>query len=226
MAKALGASSAETIQAVAECAAAVDQNYGLIEAKAEQARAQGMMVARIACKKGCAFCCHGRVVASVQEILRIADHLRRTLAPEEIDALVGNAKAYLARLASLAAYERSVLTQPCIFLGEDESCSIHPVRPIACRRHHSLDVGACKRAFQDLGSVGVPQILEIGRMSQPLIEGMDLGARAANLHPRRVDLVRGIVLALTTDAEARWFAGEDSFAEAEDAELLRLAGQV
>jgi len=223
MSKALKESPGEMIRAVTECANAVDETLIRIEQKGDAARANGAMIARIACKKGCAYCCYGRVATSVPEVIRIAAYILTVRSEEEVAEFVSLAKIYLGAFAGLSAYDRSTLTQACPFLSEDLSCSIHPVRPIACRRHHSLDVEACKKALDKLGELGVPQLLDVGWMTQPIIEGMERGAAAANLHPRHVDLIRGVLLAIESDASERWLEGEDSFAEAEDSELLRLA---
>lgn len=223
MSKALKESPGAMIQAVTECANAVDETLIRVEQKSDNARANGALIARIACRKGCAYCCHGRVATSIPEVIRITSYLLTTRTDEEVAAFVSSAKAYLVALEGLSAYERSTFIQRCSFLAEDLSCSIHPVRPIACRRHHSLDVEACKKALENPGELGVPQLLDVGWMTQPLVDGMDRGASAADLHARRVDLIRGVLLAIETDASERWLEGEDSFADAEDSELLRLA---
>src|SRR5262245_5077265 len=38
----------------------------------------------LACKEGCDWCCHWTVGTSVPEVLRIVEHLRQTLTPDEL----------------------------------------------------------------------------------------------------------------------------------------------
>jgi Fe-S-cluster containining protein len=77
----------------------------------------------VACKKGCAACCHMNVTISAIE----AKH---------IETATGKARAALSesRTHDLAEFSG----KPCPFL-KDSSCSIYDVRPFACRQHVSFD---------------------------------------------------------------------------------------
>jgi hypothetical protein len=46
--------------------------------------------------------------------------------------------------------ERIIREAFCPFLDETASCSIHPVRPLACRGVVSLDSAKCREAFSPL----------------------------------------------------------------------------
>lgn len=225
LSSALRTSPEETLKAVAGLEALVDDTISRVEAKADASRKAGMMIPLIACKPGCDYCCQSRVVASVPEVLRIVAFLRRKLNEEERFAFIARAKVHLAQFEALTALERSTRMTPCPFLNNERRCSIYAVRPLACRRHHSLDVEACKKAVSDPAATGVPQILEEALLTQPVVEGIHLAVRSAGLHSRYVELIAGVMLALETDAESRWRAGEDAFASAEDAELLQLSVQ-
>jgi Fe-S-cluster containining protein len=77
----------------------------------------------VACKNGCAACCHMNVTISAIE----AKH---------IETATGKARAALSesRTHDLAEFSG----KPCPFL-KDSSCSIYDVRPYACRQHVSFD---------------------------------------------------------------------------------------
>lgn len=225
VAAALRGRSEDVVRCITAVEGLVDRNFVQLEATTDALRARGAYIPRIACRKGCGTCCHIRVSLSVPELLRITSHLRESLSADELSSLLERCHAYLEALAGLDALERSVASIPCVFLQEDQACSIHPVRAIACRRHHSLDLKACLRAHQSPAAEGVPQNLEHATVTQPIVDGIDHGTLMARKVVRRIDLVRGLVLAFETDAESRWLAGEDSFAEAEDREFLALAAQ-
>ena len=77
----------------------------------------------VACKNGCAACCHMNVTISAIEA-------------KQIEATTGRARIALSssRTHDLAEFSG----QPCPFLI-DSLCSIYDVRPFACRKHVSFD---------------------------------------------------------------------------------------
>jgi len=115
----------------------------------EAAEAQG---ATISCRKGCGACCRQLVPISeieVESIQRIVDALpepRRTLIVERFERATRalHAAALLETLRAPDAVTREriqalgtaylALAIACPFL-EDESCSIHADRPLACREY-------------------------------------------------------------------------------------------
>jgi len=77
----------------------------------------------VACKNGCAACCHMNVMISAIEA-------------KQIEATTGRTRVALSlsRTHDLAEFSG----QPCPFL-KDSSCSIYDIRPFACRKHVSFD---------------------------------------------------------------------------------------
>jgi Fe-S-cluster containining protein len=106
----------------------------------------------VSCKKGCAACCRYLVHISEAEAYYLRDLVEQMPQPRrsEIRARFARALKQLehaglldilrsCQILSLAevrarAAEYAALQMPCPFL-EDESCSIHPDRPVACREH-------------------------------------------------------------------------------------------
>jgi Fe-S-cluster containining protein len=82
----------------------------------------------IPCKKGCAFCCHIKVVTSELETDLIVSHCNDK--GIEIDTET------LQKQKDLGVEE--YLFSPhkrCVFLDTDNTCKIYEVRPVACRSH-------------------------------------------------------------------------------------------
>lgn len=139
----------------------------------EQTAAQGKT---ISCRDGCAACCRRQlVVISVVEALALAELVARM--PPERQALLRQRFADAVHRLETAGLldasdpkgDRSLLAQdlgeraitleavgqryfqleiPCPFL-ENDSCSIHPQRPMVCREHHvTTPAENCARLYQ------------------------------------------------------------------------------
>jgi Fe-S-cluster containining protein len=151
----------------------------------EDARAQGRAVS---CRAGCGACCRQLVAISYVEAQdlaelvagmpperqavirgRFAEAIRRleaagVLGPNEpagervvLAPDVGDREASL-HLAARAYFEQQV---PCPFL-EEESCSIHPRRPLVCREYHVTSPAEnCSRLYQ----------ISVDRLQPPLHMG-------------------------------------------------------
>lgn len=103
----------------------------------------------VACTAGCPHCCVLNVAALLPEAAVIARRLR--------DRLGDNAGTISTRLASHSSWvrwmdddERIARKAFCPFLDDAGRCSIHPVRPLACRGVVSLDSAECRKAFSPI----------------------------------------------------------------------------
>lgn len=84
--------------------------------------------AQISCKKGCAFCCHIRVSATPLEADAIVKYCKANNIPINTDRLKEQEK--------LGTEEYMFSPhKKCVFLTDDNLCSIYPVRPMACRTY-------------------------------------------------------------------------------------------
>jgi Fe-S-cluster containining protein len=97
------------------------------------------------CREGCSHCCHMAVTVTATEAKRIALHIgkpyvtqsrnleemQRQLADCGDDEVDDAAKRWQAE--QVEKWTRV----PCVFLREG-SCSIYPVRPLACRVYHTV----------------------------------------------------------------------------------------
>ncbi len=158
------------------------------------------------CARGCGHCCHQRVTISAIEAFYIARRLRRQRAE-----LAPKLAAVLARPE--AAAERDFDPErPCAFLL-DNACSIHAVRPSACRIMVSLDVGACmRRLAAGRGDIPWPRASEAVR--DWLAVALATALRATGLPTRSYELTAAVAALLADPGiEARWYAGDDALAQ-------------
>lgn len=156
---------------------------------------------RFDCRKGCSYCCKLEVNAYPQETFRIARALNER----------PNREALIAALAEHVERNRGVTEkqqrQTCPFLV-DQACSIYELRPIMCRRMHSLDVERCKQMGET-----VPSDPELFYKSEAIWEGTQKAYARVKLPTEAHELVASVLLALTdASAEERWWKGEDVFA--------------
>lgn len=101
----------------------------------------------MACAAGCPYCCVLNVSILLPEGMIIAKWLRQKLSAVERAAM----QESLARHQSWARWmddeERILKRMACPLLDETGSCSVHPVRPLACRGVTSLSSDSCREAF-------------------------------------------------------------------------------
>jgi Fe-S-cluster containining protein len=142
----------------------------------------------VSCRQGCAACCRQMVPLSVFEAESLAQAIR-ALPPHEQEALGRRFHAALLALHDAGILTRMDLGQwgeanpldgqhsdmnmdylalkiPCPFLV-DESCSIHPIRPFACREYLVTSPPAFCEDPATLPVVNVPIPL---RLSKPLFK--------------------------------------------------------
>ncbi len=100
-----------------------------------------------ACGPGCAACCTVNVATLALEGAVAAGHLRAALAPARAAALAAALAAFHDRVRWLEDGERIASRARCPLLDAAGRCTIHPVRPLACRSVSSLDAADCRRVM-------------------------------------------------------------------------------
>jgi Fe-S-cluster containining protein len=80
----------------------------------------------VACKKGCANCCHGRVWINQVEADLIAD-------------TYGLKISRIAEIMDKDTFPLRDSSRPCPFLSVDLACTIYAVRPLVCRTHFNFE---------------------------------------------------------------------------------------
>jgi Putative zinc- or iron-chelating domain len=174
----------------------------------------------IACTKGCPSCCVSKVAVVAPEVIRIADHLRRTLDDAALAALTARVRAADERTRGLTRRERAKIGVPCPLL-EDGACSIHEVRPLICRGWSSLDRAACERHFSDPETAPVPPAYPPAyELASAVLAGLGGAAMDAGRDGALLELVAALRIALDRpNAAARWDARLPVFSLARDAEV-------
>jgi hypothetical protein len=172
--------------------------------------------AKLACQAGCSFCCHIKVDLSAHEVLVIADFVKRKIGGEELGVIAKRASENQELLKPLNVEQQFMTNVPCPLL-KDNHCSVYPVRPLACRRHHARSVDPCRKAYEDPTNLASGNTLEprlAGTMSLFSL-GQRKGIKTAGFDSRIYDINAALVEALESDRpNQRWLKGKPAFSDA------------
>jgi Fe-S-cluster containining protein len=101
----------------------------------------------MACTAGCPHCCVLNVAVLLPEAMIIAERIRERLSPPELAALQKQLRLHRCWVRWMDDEERILKHESCPLLDAAGSCTVHPVRPLACRGITSLDSQSCREAF-------------------------------------------------------------------------------
>jgi Fe-S-cluster containining protein len=163
----------------------------------------------LACRRGCAHCCHAWVSARAPEVLIAKAAIPR----REREAVREAVEAAYAATGDLGPEQRAALAAPCPMLVAGE-CRIYGARPATCRTAVSLDAEICASAFRaNAAAIDIPtpdfHIVMRRGYSIALAGAVKRAGHAAVSY----EFVAAMRAALARDdAESAWLAGEDVFA--------------
>ena len=157
----------------------------------------------VACRAGCDFCCHLRVMATPPEVFALLDYLQRTTDAEAFEALADRVRASDRTLRKLPTERLLTVNLPCPVLVEGR-CSGYAGRPLNCRAYHSLSVDACRESFEDPEDLsrGHPQLAPLARAHGGVQAGLIAALDRDGYDARQYELVSALAEALD-DPEAR-----------------------
>lgn len=101
----------------------------------------------MACARGCPHCCVLNVAVLLPEAMRIAETIRSEWSETAWNALQKRLERHCNWERWMDDEERVMRRAFCPLLGTEGTCTIHPVRPLACRGVASLDSDCCRSAF-------------------------------------------------------------------------------
>ncbi len=104
---------------------------------------------KVACARGCSYCCHLRVEIQPAEAFTLAAWLRHNATAARLHEVIAKLRANVATTRLLGAEARKRTNLACTLLGEDGACTAYEARPAQCRRYHSTNVDPCRDFFTD-----------------------------------------------------------------------------
>jgi Fe-S-cluster containining protein len=170
-------------------------------------------VAHIACKAGCNHCCHMRVVATVPEVIGVAEFMASNFSAELFEAT--RRRVLDLETRGLSDEQWGVGHYPCPLLVNGK-CSVYAARPLECRGYNSTSVEACRAAARDYLHWEVPMDNSLMSAFKSAQAGLLQALTCVGHPPRLVEMTAALrVIFLDQLAVERWLEGENSFAEAE-----------
>ncbi len=104
----------------------------------------------IVCVKGCSWCCFQPVYLTTQEALLLYEYVMQASDALQIKAIQSKSEKKFKKTKNLPEDKKQHIIHACPFLV-DNSCSVYPVRPMACRIYLSKDVDSCKKKYDNPG---------------------------------------------------------------------------
>lgn len=150
-------------------------------------KARGAELAGVACRRGCAFCCHVEVDVTPLEAIR------------------------LARQAMISGGNEAPRRAPCPLLV-DGACSQYERRPFACRAVYSPDARRCEAGYRTGDAVSIPSLDWPRHLASGYITGEIAALDDLGLASHMV-VLRQALAVVGSDAGAvlKWLNGADIF---------------
>ncbi len=104
----------------------------------------------IRCEKGCNWCCYQPVYLTTQEAILIYEYMIQSFSPDLQRTIKTNVNSKYKKTKGLPEERKQSVRHACPFLLEG-SCSVYPVRPMACRIYLSSNVNSCKWKYDNPG---------------------------------------------------------------------------
>jgi Fe-S-cluster containining protein len=186
--------------------------WGMDELDSTYTETSAGVRARVACRKGCDFCCRVPVDVQAHEVFFAADHIQVHSAPAALLEIIARLAAHRDRVAALGDGARATSRSPCALLTAG-SCSIYAGRPEACRSHHTSDAAVCEAHMTDpavnLTKVYIPALR--ARMFAVML-GLDEAIEAAGYDERSYDFGSALHEALTNSlCLVLWLRRQNAF---------------
>lgn len=148
-------------------------------------------VSEAACKEGCSACCRLFVAIPPGTGPLIARYVRETFSPDALNDLTARLQEAASAIEASDAPAQTRIR--CPLLGNDNRCSVYPVRPLACRAFSSKNAARCRSFIFDAdpsAGGGIEQIAPHYRLHQETVLALVDAAHARGLDPRHRNLVQ------------------------------------
>jgi len=151
----------------------------------------------VACRAGCDFCCHLRVMATPIEVFALLDELFRALSPDEFSRFEERLSATDKKLRKLKPSHVLTVNLPCPALVNG-NCTGYAARPLNCRSYHSLSKQACEASFKNPRDLSLdhPQLSAVAQVHEGGQAGFMAAFEQAGYDDRQYELATALAEAL------------------------------
>ncbi len=171
--------------------------------------------AKPACEPGCDLCCHLPVILSVPEALIVGQYVKEKFDEKERRKFVERAQK---KLDDVRKGENPF--GPCAFL-ENHRCSIYRVRPLSCRKWHSMNMDKCIQSIEspDSTALGAEIDQTRARIFDTAIDSLFCALKALPVKNAYFELSETLIEYLEHESPLEsWSAGEKVFEDSQETE--------
>ena len=172
---------------------------------------------KVACTRGCSFCCSLQVQVQPHEAFTLADWLRRHSSAERLAQVTARLRANVVTTLAMGDAARKRSNLACALLGDDGACTAYEARPAQCRRFHSTRLEVCKASYANPAddSVESPAHPAVTHNADVIITQAQHAVRDAGLDASPVDMNYALLEAIENPkALRRWRDGKKPFVNA------------
>lgn len=101
---------------------------------------------KVACIKGCHWCCHQAVFANSYELHYLSEKIKEDFSDNQLNEVIAKTENKYEITRKLSEEEILKYKSPCPLLS-NEACSIYASRPMACRIYLSTKLTTCLEFF-------------------------------------------------------------------------------
>lgn len=170
---------------------------------------------KVACAKGCGFCCTLTIDVTPDETFALVGYLERNLAAETVAAIKARAIAADAQGHGMEPLARHRQQIACPVQDPmTRECLGHAARPTTCQGYLSLDLGRCEAIHAGTGH-DVPQPTAANMLTNVVSHTRSYALEDAGAPRQSLELTAALIAAWADpDAERRWLGGEAVLPEA------------
>ena len=169
---------------------------------------------KVACTRGCSFCCSLQVQVQPHETFTLAAWLRRHFSAQRLAEVTARLRANALKSREMGDEARKRSNLACALLGDDGACTAYEARPAQCRRFHSVRLEVCKASYANPAddSVESPAHQAVTHNADVIITQAQHAVRDAGLDANPVDMNFALLEALENPkALRRWRDGKKPF---------------
>lgn len=186
-----GFSNATLFSAIESLYAAID---GMNDSIVALAQRQNL---KVACQKGCHWCCHQAVYANSYELHFLSEKIKTRYSAQKISKWTQAADVKLAATSKLNEQQLANYKAPCPLL-EDGACSVYDARPMACRIYLSTKLETCLEFYHHPDNeANYPALIDFPlRAGRMMNEGFMAALKAHGIETAEFRLEQGLSIVL------------------------------
>ncbi len=152
---------------------------------------------KVACFKGCHWCCHQAVFANSYELHFLSEKIKKDFNPEDLTAVIAKTDAKYLATSNLSDDDILKYKAPCPLL-QDGACSAYAARPMACRIYLSTKLQTCLEFYHHPeNETNFPALIDLPlRAGQMMNEGFRAALKESGIETAEFRLEEGLRITL------------------------------